>query len=78
MIHVDMILHSAVTGQSSQLVKIVITNDGTGTMKKGNYDYAIRGKKNQLLKKGRIEGWSRQAKTPLALLQKVINTAYPV
>lgn len=77
MIQIDMVLHSAITRKTSQLVKINIINDGTGTIRKGNYSYTIRGKRNQLLKEGVIKNWSRIAKPPLALLQEVINDAYP-
>jgi hypothetical protein len=76
-IYVEMNLHSAITQKKSTLVTIVIINDGTGTAKRGNYDYTIHGRKKQRLKSGRIEGWPRQSKTACALLQAVINDAYP-
>lgn len=62
----------------SQLVRIVIVNDGTGSTHRGNYDYVIYGKRNRELKRGRIPYWPRQSKTPIKLLQAVINDAYPL
>jgi hypothetical protein len=61
----------------SQLVRIVISNDGHGTVTHGNYKYQIYGRRGQFLKEGRIERWPRKAKVPIRLLQAVINHAYP-
>lgn len=78
MIVVKMNLVSAISrSRDGTLVTIEIYNDGTGTAARGNYDFTIRGKRGQVLKEGRVENWPRKAKTPCALLQKVINTAYP-
>lgn len=77
MIKVDMVLHGAITGVAKTLVSITISNTGAGTQNYGDYYYSIRGRKNQLLKEGIIDNWPRKRKTALALLQKVINTAYP-
>ena len=78
MIKVQMNLISAVSrSRDAVLVTIEIYNDGTGSKTRGNYDFVIRGKRGQVMKEGRVENWPRVAKTPCALLQKVINTAYP-
>jgi hypothetical protein len=78
MIVTRMELFSAITGQRSTLVEIRITNDGTSTRaSRGNYDWVIKGRRGQTLKRGRLENWPRQARTPCALLQRVINEAYP-
>lgn len=78
MISVVMMLHSAIhESRNALLVQIVITNDGTGTAARGNYNYKIYGKRRRQIKQGRIENWPRQAKTSCALLQRVINDAYP-
>lgn len=63
--------------RDAELVNITIVNDGTGTTSRGNYDYTIRGRRNRRIKSGRILNWPRLAKTPCALLQRVINDAYP-
>ncbi|MDO8414152.1 MAG: hypothetical protein Q7S51_10235 [Gallionellaceae bacterium] len=77
MIQVKMILHSAITRQTSALVEIHIVNDGTGTAARGNYQWSIFGRRKQILKKGEIKNWARNSKTAAALLQRVLNDAYP-
>lgn len=77
MILTTMTLHSAVTGLPTELVSIKIVNTGTGSKTRGNYWYEIRGKRRRLLKSGEVANWPRLHKSPLALLQKVINSAYP-
>ena len=57
---------------------IHIFNDGVSTNPRiGHYDYTIRGRKNQVLRMGHIANWPRQARTAAALLQAVLNDAYP-
>lgn len=77
MIITRMMLHSAITGGITELVKIKISNDGTGTQKRGNYRWTITGKRGRKMKEGRLVNWPRLSKTPLELLQRIINTAYP-
>lgn len=78
MIDVKMILNTHGLGkQVSQLVRILIINDGTALANRGNYDYIIYGRRNRELKRGRIVNWPRQSKAPIKLLQAVINDAYP-
>jgi hypothetical protein len=78
MIQIKMFLHSARTLQTSTLVEIHIINDGTGTAARGNYRWQIFGKRNRLLKEGELKNWPRNSKTAAALLQRVLNDAYPV
>jgi hypothetical protein len=77
MIVIDMDLISARTLQRTSLCKLQIVNDGTGTSTHGNYHWTIKGKRGQIIKQGILKDWPRLAKTPAALLQKVLNTAYP-
>lgn len=78
MINVQMNLDQFGLGRNiTTLVRIVIVNDGSGTATRSSYDYLIYGKHNREIKRGRIENWPRQAKTPIKLLQAVINHAYP-
>ena len=77
MLEVKMNLHSAITGKSSTLVKIIICNDGSGTHTRGNYIWSIYGRRGQLLKRGELKNWPRNSKTAAALLQRVLNDAYP-
>ena len=77
MIITEMKLHSAITGQISTLVKVIIFNDGTGTFERGNYQWIIKGRNGRQMKRGNLQNWPRNSKPPLALLQRVINDAYP-
>lgn len=77
MIIVPMTLVSAVTGKASILGSVRIVNDGAGTRTHGNYVYTILGKKGQVLREGTIKNWPRLRMPPLALLQRVMNDAYP-
>jgi len=77
MIIVTVKLHSARNGEISQLARIRLWNDGTGTQERGNYHWEIRGKGNRFMKNGELKNWPRKSKTALALLQKVINVSYP-
>lgn len=38
MVEVKVILHSAITGESSEIANMLIVNDGSGDYKTGNYD----------------------------------------
>ncbi len=77
MLLTTMFLHSAITGKVSTLVTIKIYNMGTGTPARGNYCWQVMGKRGRLLKQGEIHKWPRKGKTPAALLQRVLNDAYP-
>jgi hypothetical protein len=78
MIDVRMNLDSFGLGvRVNQLVRIVISNDGTGTEHRGNYKYQIYGRDGRFLKEGAIRNWPRKSKVPIRLLQAVINDAYP-
>lgn len=77
MLQTMMHLHSAITGKVSTLVEIRIFNTGTGTPSRGNYCWQIKGRRGQLLKQGEIKNWARKSKTAAALLQRVLNDAYP-
>jgi len=81
MIVCTMNLVSAVSKKrDAVLVTITIANDGTTTgndFKKGSYNWTIHGRSGRLLKRGHLANWPRMSKTPLALLQRVINDAYP-
>jgi hypothetical protein len=59
---------------------IVIGNDGTGTEKKGNYNYVLShsgnyfGKRKEPYKKGRIKGYPRKWSV-YRLIQRVLRDA---
>jgi hypothetical protein len=76
MIVVTMQLHSAITGRQSTLAIVKIANDGTGTPTRGNYSWAVYGKR-KLLRCGTLVDWPRKSKTAPALLARVLAIAYP-
>jgi len=79
MILIKMTLHSALTGHPTQLAEIKIVNKGRGDRNspRGDYHYVIRGKSKRVMKRGDVLDWPRKARHPIALLQHVINQAYP-
>lgn len=77
MIVTTMNLHSAVTGKTSTLVTVKITNDGTGTVERGNYRWTVYGRDGRIIKTGYLDNWPRKRKSAGQLLAKVMNTAYP-
>ncbi len=63
-------------GQESQartLGTIRIANDGTGTPRRGNYDYAMRGGRHRMMKTGRITDYARQAYNPWELVRRILQ-----
>lgn len=73
MIVVPMTLVSACTGKVTILRTLRIINDGTGTARRGNYRVELLGKRNQVLRMGRIERWARNSRTPEQLLSKALE-----
>lgn len=61
----------------STLATVIIVNDGTGTLRRGNYVWRVAGRNDRTLKTGVVKNWPRLSKTPIALLQRVVNEAYP-
>lgn len=80
MIIIRVELHSAITGKSTELARMSIVNDGTGTERKGNYDiYSYRGRdketldKRTLMKQGKISGWNRKEFHVWNLVRKALK-----
>lgn len=57
----------------STLATVIITNDGTGTPTRGNYDVRAVSAKGRTLRVARVEHWPRKAKPPLALLSAALQ-----
>lgn len=56
------------------LGSIVIVNDGTGTPDRGNYDVEQYDKHTKrVVRKGRVENWPRNSKSPVQLLAAAIK-----
>lgn len=67
MIVVSVSLHSAVTGETTELARMECANDGTGTSARGSYDGKVlmgrcRAALNmgRVLKLGRVENYPRE------------------
>jgi len=67
MIVVRVELHSAVTGEVTEIARMDIANDGGGSARVGNYDGRVyRGRdaaaldRREVQKTGRVEAWPRQ------------------
>lgn len=87
MIVVEVKLHSAITGLTSELATLVIANDGTGTDQRGNYDcVALRkGHKHPMgvsvtsksspdvIRRCRVEGHRRIAEPVCNLVAKALK-----
>lgn len=50
MLVVKVELHSSITGEITELARLIIANDGTGDVKKGNYNVyrALKGQKTNV------------------------------
>ena len=78
MIVVTVHLHSAQTGQITELARAIIANDGTGTPKRGNYWMDLLGKNRVPMKdRARIRDWPRQSKHVWALIARLLQEVYP-
>lgn len=57
----------------STLAEVTITNDGTGTPSRGNYDVRAKSRTGKTIRMARIEHWPRKSKPPLALLSAALQ-----
>lgn len=74
MIVVKIELHSASTGQVSELGRVEIINDGTGTVGRGNYRVRRIGKhRRRLGEEARVENHARKSRTIFNLLRKALE-----
>jgi len=80
MIIVKVELHSAVTGKVTELGRLHITNDGTGTETRGNYDVERMARitaKRQVLAHGRVTNWPRKSASIWRLLRRALDAVLP-
>lgn len=81
MIVVTVELHSARTGETTLLHKVIVANDGTGDHLVGNYDVVVGRKSISVLstiwahgrRRGRVEGYRRQAYGVLNLVARALT-----
>lgn len=82
MLVVKIELHSAVTGQVSELGRMIIANDGTGTPDHGNYNVALGRKGNtsnaavleRPSRRGRVEKHLRKHLSVWMLVRKALDS----
>ena len=51
-----------------------ISNDGTGTPSRGNYDVVIQDDRGRKYRRGRIENWARQSRPVWQLVKEAFNS----
>lgn len=74
MIIVDIKLKSAISPKRSRsLGKVTITNDGTGTKHRGNYDVVVYDRAGRKYRHKRIEGWPRLRRSTWDLLREIFR-----
>lgn len=80
MIVVTVELHSAITGDVSQIGKVTLINDGTGTHEIGNYDVIVEVTEevteSEQTYTGRVERFQRLKYNALDLLYQALEV-YP-
>lgn len=71
MIVADVELKSAISrDRDANLCRVVITNDGTGTATRGNYDVRLYARNHgRLIRTARVENWPRNAQPAWRLMQ---------
>lgn len=82
MIVVPICLDSAVTLKTTVLGTLVITNDGTGTKSRRNYDVKVYGKnapimglrKVKPIRTGKIKNWRSEARPVFELVLEALRT----
>lgn len=74
MIIVKVELHSAITGKVTELGRLRITNDGTGSAERGNYDVAPFGKGGRsILRMARVENYPRLSYSVFRLIRLALE-----
>jgi hypothetical protein len=75
MIVVRVELHSAVTGEVTQIGEMFITNDGTGTQTRGNYAVQLMRKGTaRVMRFGRVEAHARLSTSVWKLVKKALES----
>lgn len=76
MIVIKVELHSAVTGEISQLGQMIISNDRTGTDNSMNYNGRVMRKPKFLLttKRGRVENHPRKTEVIWVLIARMLKS----
>lgn len=78
MLVIKLELHSAVTGLVTELGRLDIINDGTGSDALGNYEYTLLGKDasgKRYSHSGDIRHWPRRTNSAWALVKHALSIA---
>lgn len=81
MIRVTVELLSAISPTRNRVLGVMhIANDGVTSRetsgKRGSYDFAIFGKRQQVLRQGRVEDYPRKSALIWVLLHRALNIAF--
>lgn len=62
-----------------ELGRMHITNDGSGTAKRGDYKVAVmrKGTTNKVQREGEVKDYPRQSYTVWRLVQRALRSAFP-
>lgn len=76
MIIIKVELHSAITGEVTEIGRMHIVNDASGTKDRGNYYAHImrRGTTNRVQKTGVVTNWPRLSKSVWHLVSKALES----
>lgn len=86
MLVVKIELWSAATGQTSEIGRMYIRNDGTGARSKGNYDVKVTRKGSfeyngweeiKTVRTGRVEDYPRLSYNVWRLIARLLKSAFP-
>jgi len=74
MIVVKVELHSARTGEVSEIGRMLVINDGSGSLEKGNYLIRLlrRGSTSKVQREARVTGHARQSYSVWVLVAKAL------
>lgn len=73
MVIVKVELHSAITKRVTELTRMTIANDGTGTKTVGNYDVSVA----RTARRGKVRGYRREAHHPFRLVMQALAATFP-
>lgn len=78
MIVVKVELHSARTGKVTEVGRLLIANDGTGTPRRGNYTGVLlrRGSTKRVQRTARLLDYPRQSYTVWEFVRRMLNALH--
>jgi polyisoprenoid-binding protein YceI len=79
MLIVTIDLHPATGGKVKRLGRMMIFNDGTGTLDRGNYGVEVyrRGSENMVQRHGTVKAFPRKSYNVWRLIARALLSAFP-